>query len=139
MENFPAITNDNQVQVSLDTDIETFTSLVEASATMTKMEPVISLTAEYISLEKPGESFRGIFIGYQKISKLNQGTGEMQDMEAAKFVMNRKVVINSGVALVTDLKRANVQHGTPLEIVYKEKNGNTKVYSINLLGEKAKK
>jgi hypothetical protein len=32
-----------------------------------------------------------------------------------------------------------VQHGTPLEIVYKEKNGNTKVYSINLLGESRKK
>jgi hypothetical protein len=89
MENFPA-TQENNVQVSVDTDIETFTSLVEASATMTKMEPVISLTAEYISLEKPGESFRGIFIGYQKISKLNQSTGEMQEMEAAKFVQKNK-------------------------------------------------
>ena len=56
MENYPVtVEDDSQVQVSLEMDPSAFADLVEASASMTRMEPVISLTAEYISLEKTGE------------------------------------------------------------------------------------
>ena len=45
---------------------EQLSALLEASTTLDKKEPVIQLTAEYLELAKPGESFRGIFIGFQK-------------------------------------------------------------------------
>lgn len=139
MENYPAIADENQVQVSVEMDPAAFASLVEASASMTKMEAVISLTAEYISLEKPGESFRGIFVGFQEIAVTDKATGELRHMDAAKFIHNRRVVINSGVALVNDIKRAKIQPGTPLEVIFKEKNGNAKVYTLNLLAISSKK
>lgn len=136
MENYPAtvtVEDDNQVQVSLEMDPSAFADLVEASASMAKMEPVISLTAEYISLEKPGESFRGIFVGFQEIEVTDKASGERRRMDAAKFIHNRRVVINSGVALVNDIKRAKIHPGTPLEVILKGKNGNAKVYTLNLL------
>jgi hypothetical protein len=134
MENYPVtVEDDSQVQVSLEMDPSAFADLVEASASMTRMDPVISLTAEYISLEKPGESFRGIFVGFQEIEVTDKTSGERRRMDAAKFIHNRRVVINSGVALVNDIKRAKIQPGTPLEVVFKGKNGNAKVYTLNLL------
>jgi hypothetical protein len=46
-------------------DIE---ALLEKSSSMDKMETVLSLSPESITLEKVGESFRGIFMGYGEMT-----------------------------------------------------------------------
>ena len=48
-------------------NLENLSSLLEASSALDEMEPVIQLTSEYVELSKPGETFKGIFIGFQAI------------------------------------------------------------------------
>jgi hypothetical protein len=108
-------------------------SALEKSSELTKMRKVMTLTAEYIELEKPSESFRGIFIGTQSMSITDKATGEMKTLTAARFVINQKIYINAGAVLISELQRANVPVGTPLEVTYEKKEGNTKIYSITLL------
>jgi hypothetical protein len=106
---------------------------LEKSSELTKMRKVMTLTAEYIELEKPSESFRGIFIGTQSMSITDKATGEQKTLTAARFVINQKIYINAGAVLISELQRANVPVGTPLEVTYEKKEGNTKIYSITLL------
>jgi hypothetical protein len=35
--------------------------------------------------------------------------------------------------LVNEIKRAGIAAGTPVEVLYKEKKGNTKIYTLTLL------
>ena len=51
--------------VSVANEITNFAELVGKSTNLDKLDQVLTLTAEYIELEKPSESFRGIFIGTQ--------------------------------------------------------------------------
>jgi len=48
--------------VSVANEITNFAELVAKSTQLDKMEQVLTLTAEYIELEKPAESFRGLYI-----------------------------------------------------------------------------
>ena len=70
-----------QTPVSVDMDAAAFSALVDASAKLKEKKPVITLTAEYIELAKPGESFRGIFIGFQ-------------DMQVTEEILQKLLVTN---------------------------------------------
>jgi hypothetical protein len=113
-------------------DIE---ALLEKSSSMDKLETVLSLSPESITLEKVGESFRGIFMGYGEMT-VNDANAEegKRTLECAKFLINKKMCINGGTVLVSELHNANVKPGTPLEVTYTEKKGNVKIYRITLLG-----
>lgn len=110
-----------------------FALAVEKSTELESMRKVMTLTAEYIELEKPSESFRGIYVGLQSMQITDKGTGEMKTLSAARFVINQKIYINAGAVLISELERARVPVGTPLEVTYERKEGNTKIYSITLL------
>lgn len=108
--------------------------LLEASANVSKLKEVVSLTNEYIELEKPGDAFKGIFVGFMEMSVTNKVTGELRQMSAAQFIIDKKMFINGGVNLVSQLTKSNVLSGTPLKVTYARKDGNVKVYELTLLG-----
>lgn len=133
MENSQSIAN-VETQVDISTiDQQDFISAMEKSQSLTKMEVLMDLTAAYVELEKVGESFRGVFIGFQDMSITDKQTGEIKRLKAARFIIDRKIYINAGAVLISEIQRANVPVGTPLEVVYTSKNGNTKVYAIKLI------
>ena len=63
-----------------------FASMVERSANMGEMKPLITLTAEYIELEKPSEFFDGIFIGFQEMNLTDKQTGEQKSFICCKIL-----------------------------------------------------
>ena len=111
-----------------------FAAMVERSANMQEMKPLITLTAEYIELEKPSEFFDGIFIGFQEMNLTDKQTGEQKSLSAARFLIDKQVKINAGAVLVAELNRAKIVVGTPLRVTYLRKEGNTKLYTLTLLG-----
>lgn len=113
---------------------EILAEAIEKSTKMEKMRKIMTLSAEYIELEKPSESFRGIYVGMQSMSITDKATGEQKTLTAARFIINQKVFINAGAVLISELQRANIPVGTALEVTYERKEGNTKIYSITLLG-----
>jgi hypothetical protein len=104
------------------------------STKLKTMRKVMNLSAQYIELEKPSESFRGIYVGLQKMSITDKATGEMKSLTAARFIIEQSVYINAGAVLISELERAQIEIGTALEVTYERKEGNTKIYSITLLG-----
>jgi len=125
------ITPAQTIAVSNEVD---FATMVERSANMGEMKPLITLTAEYIELEKPSEFFDGIFIGFQEMNLTDKQTGELKSLSAARFLIEKQVKINAGAVLVAELNRAKISVGTPLRITYLRKEGNTKLYTLTLLG-----
>lgn len=111
-----------------------FAAMVERSTLLGGLKPVITLTAEYIELEKPSEFFDGIFIGMQNMNLTDKQTGEQKTLEAARFLIDKQVKINAGAVLTAELKRANISVGTALRVTYIRKEGNTKLYTLTLLG-----
>ena len=107
--------------------------MLEASANLTKLKAAINLSPEYIELTKAGESFRGIFYGFTEITVNDQVTGEQRTIPAAAFLVNKAIRINAGVALVGECKKSGIEKGTPVEVTFKEKKGNLKIYSLTLL------
>ena len=116
-----------------DVHKEMLLKAMELSEVVPAMQEAITFTPEYLELEKPGESFRGVFIGFQDFQITDQATGEVVKKTAARFVINRKIWINAGAVLVNEIKRAGVPEGTPLKVTYKEKSKNVKLYDITLL------
>lgn len=134
MENSTSNTAVVESSVELTTiNEQDFISAMEKSANLNKMEVLMDLSAEYIELEKVSENFRGVFIGFQEMNITDKQTGEMKKLKAARFIIDRKIFINAGAVLISELHRANVPTGTPLEVTYVRKEGNTKVYSIKLI------
>jgi hypothetical protein len=137
------IVENNQLaeQTTTSTEVSTpsnnnfdISAMLEASTQLDKAETVLTLSAEAISLEKVGESFRGIFIGYGTMTVTDDKVEAGQrTIPSAKFLINKQVRINAGVVLINELKNANVVEGTKLEVTYTKKDGNVKIYSISLL------
>jgi len=121
--------------VALGAAIPNLEQLLEESTQLETLTPAITLSAESISLEKVGESFRGIFIGFgtMTINDQNEPDGQ-RTIKAARFLINKQVRINGGVVLISELESANVLPGTKLEVTYSKKEGNVKIYSLTLLG-----
>lgn len=107
--------------------------MLEASTNLAKLKVAINLSPEYIELVKPGESFRGIFWGFTEITVNDQVTGEQRTIPAAAFLVDKAIRINAGVALVGECKKSGIDKGTPVEVIFKEKKGNLKIYSLTLL------
>ena len=87
-----------------------------------------------MELEKPGESFDGIFIGWQEMGITDKQTGEQKTLKASRFLINKQVKINAGAVLVNELERAKIAVGTAVRVTYLRKEGNTKLYTLTLLG-----
>jgi hypothetical protein len=117
-------------------NIENLEALLEASANLEDLEPVIQLTSEYVELAKPGETFKGIFIGFQGMNVTNKESGEVTERTAARFLINKVVKINAGVSLVREIKNAGLPVGTAVQVTYVKKEGNLKIYALELLGKK---
>jgi len=98
-----------------------------------KAKKGLTLTAEYIELTKVGDSFRGVYIGLGEVNVTDKQTGELKPLKAARFLISGKVFINAGIVLVDEINRAGVPVGTPMEVTYTEKKGNTKIYQLTLL------
>lgn len=131
MENQITTTENSQLA---QINVPNLSEIVAKSQNLDKMESMISLTAEYHELEKPGESFRGVFIGFQTMQVADKTTGEVKELNAARFLKDKRVLINAGAVLINELKRANVEVGTAIEVTYLRKEGNAKIYSLALLG-----
>ena len=119
--------------VAMSNEID-FASMVERSAFLGELKPLITLTAEYMELEKPSEFFDGIFIGFQDMNLTDKQTGELKNISAARFLIDKQVKINAGAVLVAELNRAKITIGTALRVTYLRKEGNTKLYTLTLLG-----
>jgi len=127
MENNQQLARVNDVNAAITPE------MLEASANLSKLKTAINLSPEYIELAKPGESFRGIFWGFTEITVNDQVTNEPRQIDAAAFLVDKAIRINAGVALVSECKKAGIDKGTPLEVTFKEKKGNLKIYSLTLL------
>ena len=128
MENQQTVARVNDVNAAITPE------MLEASANLSKLKTAINLSPEYIELAKQGENFRGIFWGFTEITVNDQVTGEQRTIPAAAFLVDKSIRINAGVALVSECKKAGIDKGTPLEVTFKEKKGNLKIYSLTLLG-----
>jgi hypothetical protein len=131
MDNTQNTTENTEMQMVSDIN---FQSLIAQSEKLQTLKPVINLSAEYIELEKVGESFRGIYIGKQRMQVTDQATGETRDIEGVRFLINKQVKINAGVVLVNEIDRSGINVGTAVEVSYTSKKGNVKIYSLTLLG-----
>jgi uncharacterized OB-fold protein len=129
-----AVTANTEIAVAEQQLPTNFAQLLEASASVDKLKEVVTLTNEYIELEKPSDSFKGIFVGFIQMSVTDKVTGELRTMSSAQFLINKKMFINGGVNLVGQLKKSNVPSGTPVKVTYTRKDGNVKVYELTLLG-----
>jgi len=127
MENNNQLARVNEVSAAITPE------MLEASSNLSKLKTAINLSPEYIELAKPGESFRGIFWGFTEITVNDQVTGEQRTIPAAAFLVDKAIRINAGVALVSECKKAGVEKGSPIEVTFKEKKGNLKIYSLTLL------
>jgi len=127
MENNNQLARVNEVSAAITPE------MLEASSNLSKLKTAINLSAEYIELAKPGESFRGIFWGFTEITVNDQVSGEQRTIPAAAFLVDKAIRINAGVALVSECKKAGVEKGSPIEVTFKEKKGNLKIYSLTLL------
>lgn len=128
------ITQNDAVEVTPANTITNFQELIEISMNLEKLKPVITLTADYIELEKPSEFFNGVYIGFQPMEVVDKLTGDAKQLEAARFLIDAQVKINAGIVLVNEIKRANLSIGTPVKVTYIRKEGNTKLYTLTLLG-----
>jgi len=125
---------ESQVDISTISQEDFLAAMEKSDSKALKgMEVLMDLTAEYVELEKTGESFRGVYIGFQDMNITDKQTGESKKLKAARFLIDKKVRINAGAVLISELHRANVPVGTPLEVTYVRKDGNTKIYSIKLI------
>ena len=120
-----------ETTLTIGSEVANLSELIAKSEGLGKLKPVMTLTADYIELEKPDDAFRGIYIGIGEINVTDKVTGELKAIESVRFIIDKQVKINAGVSLVRELK--NVPVGTPLEVKYLRKDGNVKIYSVTLL------
>ena len=123
----------NQLARVNDVNTAITAEMLEASANLSQLTAAINLSPEYIELVKPGESFRGIFWGFTEITVNDQVSDEQRTIAAAAFLVDKAIRINAGVALVGECKKSGIDKGTPVEVTFKEKKGNLKIYSLTLL------
>lgn len=109
-------------------------SLIEASKSLNKLKPVVTLTSEYLEFSKVGDKFRGFYLGLGSVNVTDKNTGEMKELSAVRLMNDGKCYINAGVVLVDEIKKSGITAGTPIEITFAKKEGNTKIYEIALIG-----
>lgn len=134
MSNLELANTSAEVEIAQQNPSIDLAQIVAQSSKLDKLKPQLTLTASYLEFEKVGDSFRGIFLGMSTMNVTDKQSGELKELECVKFIKDGKVVINGGYVLVEEMKRAGVAVGTPLEVTYVKKEGNTKIYELALIG-----
>jgi hypothetical protein len=134
MSNLELANTSAEVEIAQQNPSIDLAQIVVQSSKLDKLKPQLTLTASYLEFEKVGDSFRGIFLGMSTMNVTDKQTGELKELDCVKFIKDGKVVINGGYVLVEEMKRAGVMIGTPLEVTYVKKEGNTKIYELTLIG-----
>lgn len=106
---------------------------LEDSANLDGLQEQIILTSSGISLDKVGDHFNAIFWGFGTMTVKDQATGEIKEIPAVQFLIDRQIRINGGVTLVKQFQQINPAQGTKVRVTFSEKDGNTKLYSVSLL------
>ena len=119
------------LQSQADLDLAQF---LEESTNLDSLEEKIVLTASGISLDKVGESFNAIFWGFSTMTVKDQITGDLKEIPAVQFMIDKQIRINGGSALVSEFKQIGISRGTKVKVTYAKKEGNLKIYSVSLLG-----
>lgn len=128
-------TNTEVVEVQNSSiSVEFAKQLIEKAAGLKAAEVAVQINAEYKEFAAK-EKVRGVFMGFSKAKfKDQQNPGEYVTQDAANWMgEDKKVKICAAVALVNELKRANIQPGTGLEIEMTGKEGNTKLFNVSIL------
>ncbi|MEI8285733.1 MAG: hypothetical protein WCG15_00390 [Actinomycetes bacterium] len=119
------------LQSQNDLDLSSF---LDQSEGLDQLEEKIILTPSGISLDKVGESFSAIFMGFSTMMTKDQVTEELKEIPAVQFLINKQMRFNGGVTLVNQFKRINLTQGAKVRVTFVEKDKNTKIYSVSLLG-----
>ena len=125
--------NTNQISLSNQQDLD-LSSFLDQSEGLDQLEEKIILTPSGISLDKVGESFSAIFMGFSTMMTKDQVTEELKEIPAVQFLINKQMRFNGGVTLVNQFKRINLTQGAKVRVTFVEKDKNTKIYSVSLLG-----
>jgi hypothetical protein len=125
--------NTNQISLSNQQDLD-LASFLDQSEGLDQLEEKIILTPSGISLDKVGESFSAIFMGFSTMMTKDQVTEEIKEIPAVQFLINKQMRFNGGVSLVNQFKRINLTQGAKVRVTFVEKDKNTKIYSVSLLG-----
>jgi hypothetical protein len=109
--------------------------LINKASELNNAEIAVQVNSEYMEFAKAGEKVRGVFIGLtQATFKDQQNEGQYKNQDAVQWMgSDKKVKICAAVALVNEIKRANIQPGTALEIEMTGKEGNTKLFNVSIL------
>ena len=107
---------------------------LEESTQLATLEEKIILSPSGISLDKVGESFNGIFWGFSTMTVKDAIAGDLKEIPAVQFMIDRQIRINGGAALVSEFKQIALERGAKVRVTYREKVGNLKIYSVSLLG-----
>ena len=119
------------LQSQNDLDLSSF---LDQSDGLDQLEEKIILTPSGISLDKVGESFSAIFWGFSVMTVKDQVTEELKEIPSVQFLIDKQIRFNGGVSLVNQFKRINLTQGAKVRVTFVEKDKNTKIYSVSLLG-----
>jgi hypothetical protein len=125
--------NTNQISLSNQQDLD-LASFLDQSEGLDQLEEKIILTPSGISLDKVGESFSAIFWGFSVMTVKDQVTEELKEIPSVQFLIDKQIRFNGGVSLVNQFKRINLTQGAKVRVTFVEKDKNTKIYSVSLLG-----
>jgi hypothetical protein len=117
----------------LITPLSAMAQMVSNSTNLSAKQKVVSLIPEYYEFQAAGESVRGIFLDTFDVNYRDNGTGELIVKKAVRFIVDKKIYINSGYLLVEGILKSGIVSGTPIEITYTGKDKNAKKYSVELL------
>ena len=132
-----AVVNVNDAAQSIALQSQSDLSLaqfLEESTQLATLEEKIILSPSGISLDKVGESFHGIFWGFSTMTVKDAITGDLKEIPAVQFMIDKQIRINGGAALVSEFKQIALERGAKVRVTYREKVGNLKIYSVSLLG-----
>jgi hypothetical protein len=127
-------TQDVAVQQNDGISLHNIEALMNASTKLDKLKTIVNLSSKYIELEATGDSFRGVYAGMTVCNVTDNETGEIKEMPAARFIIDKQIRINAGYVLVDEIKRSGLSVGAPVEVTYTEKKNRLKIYTVTLLG-----
>lgn len=113
-----------------------FTPLKELQAKLETAETGINVTASAVVLDKPGDKFRGYFVGFSHFEKTDAKTGEIISVKVANFLVAGAMKFNMGAQLTREMEKITTGSAVEVELTELKKNakgGATKIYNVRLL------
>jgi hypothetical protein len=103
---------------------------------LTTAKQIVTITPSPLILERPGDTFRGAYLGLRNFEKVDIATGEIRQIPVAHFYDGTKVVFNMGTQLTRVVQPLPL--GISVEITLQElkpnsKGGKTKIYAVSPL------